>query len=266
MSCINDQNYLCTEQYKDSNNLDARIRLHVEFSTNKYGWFRWVFDQYEIAPQARILELGCGPGDLWLDNMDRIPEGWEISLSDFSPGMLAKAREKLANQPHPFTFEVIDAQSIPYEADHFDAVIANHFLYHIPDRPKAIAEIRRVLKPGCNFWATTIGMEHMKELPDLVDGFDSENSDFLRNTEIPFTLEDGTAQLQPFFSDIEVRRYKDELRVTDADILVDYAFSGMRLGLEKNRRDEFYRYIEQEMSVNNGVIVIKKDSGLFLAR
>ena len=47
MMKINDQTYLCDEQYKDASNLNARIRLHVEFSTNKYGWFRWVFDQYE---------------------------------------------------------------------------------------------------------------------------------------------------------------------------------------------------------------------------
>jgi SAM-dependent methyltransferase len=265
MSRINDQNYLCNEQYKDASNINTRIRMHVEFSTNKYGWFHWVFDQYEIAPQARILELGCGPGDLWLDNIDRIPEGWEITLSDFSAGMLAKAQEKLASQPHPFGFEVIDAQSIPYEADHFDVVIANHFLYHVPDRQKAIAEIRRVLKPGGPLYTTTIGMGHMKELPDLVERFDPGKSDFLRNTEIPFTLEDGADQLSPYFSEIEMRRYPDELRVTDAEVLVDYAFSGMRLGLERSRRDEFYRYIEQEMAANDGVIKIKKDSGLFLA-
>jgi SAM-dependent methyltransferase len=266
MSRINDQDYLCNEQYKNARNINARIRMHVEFSTNKYGWFRWVFDQYEIAPQARILELGCGPGDLWLENIDRIPEGWEITLSDFSPGMLTKAQEKLVSQHHPFTFKVIDAQSIPYEADHFDVVIANHFLYHVPDRPKAIAEIRRVLKPGGPLYTTTIGMDHMKELPDLVERFDPENGGFLRNTEVPFTLEDGTEQLRTQFSAIEMRRYEDELRVTDADVMVDYAFSGMRLGLARSRRDEFYRYIEQEMAANDGVIVIKKDSGIFLAR
>jgi ubiquinone/menaquinone biosynthesis C-methylase UbiE len=266
MSRINDQDYLCNEQYKDSSNLDARIRIHVEFSTNKYGWFRWVFDQYEIESPARILELGCGPGDLWLVNIDRILEEWEITLSDFSPGMLAKVQEKLASQSHAFKFEVIDAQSIPYENDHFDVVIANHFLYHVPDRPKAIAEIRRVLKPDGSLYATTIGMNHMKELPDLVERFDSKKGDFMRNSEIPFTLEDGAEQLSPYFSKIEMRRYIDELSVTDADVLVDYAFSGMRLGLDKSRRDEFTRYIQREMAANDGVITIKKDSGIFLAR
>ena len=78
MSRINDQTYLQDEQYKNAGNLNARIRLHHEFSTNKYGWFRWVFDHYDLPSQARILELGCGPGDLWLDNMARIPSGWGV--------------------------------------------------------------------------------------------------------------------------------------------------------------------------------------------
>ncbi len=54
-------------------------------------------------------------------------------------------------------FKEIDAQSIPFEDETFDAVIANHMLYHVPDRPKAIAEIKRVLKPGGRLIATTIG-------------------------------------------------------------------------------------------------------------
>jgi SAM-dependent methyltransferase len=266
MSKINDQEYLCNEQYKDASNLNARIRLHKEFSTNKYGWFRWVFDQYDLASQARVLELGCGPGDLWLENIDRIPEGWEISLSDFSSGMVNQAWQTLIDQPHDFTFETIDAQSIPYEADHFDIVIANHFLYHIPDRPKAIAEIRRVLKPGGRLYATTIGRDHLQELPGLVARFAPDAGDFLRNDKIPFTLDDGAAQLGAYFSDIQMKRYLDELRVADVDILVDYIFSGIRLRLEESRRDELTHFIQQEMSANNGVITIKKDSGIFIAR
>jgi len=266
MSKINDQDYLRNEQYKDASNLNARIRIHIEFSTNKYGWFRWVFDQYDLPSQARILELGCGPGDLWLDNIDRIPEDWEINLSDFSPGMLNQAWEKLVYQSHPFTFEIIDAQSIPYETDHFDAVIANHFIYHVPDRPKALSEIRRVLKPGGRFYATTVGRNHMQGLPELVARFDPGKVEFMRSEDIPFILENGTDQLKAFFSNVQMRRYADELRVTDVDVLVDYALSGMRLGLDESRRDEFSHFIEQEMAANEGVIHIKKDSGIFLGR
>ena len=92
MHKLNDPDYLLNEQYQDAGNLNARIRLHIEFSTNKYGWFPWVFDRYDLPEKCRILELGCGPGDLWGENMHRISPGWEITLSDFSPGMLEKAQ------------------------------------------------------------------------------------------------------------------------------------------------------------------------------
>ena len=58
----------------------------------------------------------------------------------------------------------MDAQSISYEDEIFDAVIANHMLYHVPDRMKAIAEIKRVLKWGGRFIATTVGSHHLKEM------------------------------------------------------------------------------------------------------
>jgi SAM-dependent methyltransferase len=263
---INDQDYLREAQYKDASNLNARIRLHVEFSTNKYGWFRWVFDQFVLTARAQVLELGCGPGDLWIENTDRIPKGWQLTLSDFSPGMLDQAREKLSVLSHPYNFELIDAQSIPYGEDQFDIVIANHFLYHVPERSKAISEIRRVLKPEGRFYSTTIGVNHMLELPALVARFDPENGAFLKSGDIPFNMENGEAQIRKYFSKVEERRYQDDLCVSDADVLVDYILSGMRLGLDASRRDELSAFLHQEMAANGGQINIQKDSGMFIAQ
>src|SRR5436190_1723399 len=91
-----DPNYLKHEQYKDSSKLSARARLHSQYSRNPYGWFKWLFDQYQFPPDARLLELGAGAGWLWLNNAERIPPGWQITLSDFSAGMVAEQRQALA--------------------------------------------------------------------------------------------------------------------------------------------------------------------------
>ncbi len=145
MSWIDDRAHLRREQYRDARNLNARVRLHALYSTNAYGWFPWVMDHIDLPPCCSILELGCGPGDLWRANAARIPQGWRITLSDFSPGMLAQTRQNLAPLSRPFHWAVIDAAAIPLADGAVDAVIANHLLYHVPHRPQALSEIRRFI-------------------------------------------------------------------------------------------------------------------------
>ncbi|MBC8505016.1 MAG: class I SAM-dependent methyltransferase [Anaerolineales bacterium] len=265
MSKLNDPDYLLNEQYQNAKKLNARIRLHVEFSINKYGWCLWVFDHFNLPKICRILELGCGPGDLWLENISRIPAGWEITLSDFSPGMIEQARQNLANQSHPFKFEIIDAQSIPYEDRQFDAVIANHFLYHVPDRRKSLSEIHRVLKENGKFFCSTIGETHMQELPALIEKFDPEIETVFKSETYPFTLENAKPQLREWFSKTEVDRYPDDLEITDADAIVDYILSSISMSMDNNRREALKRFMEQEMALNGRVIFVKKDSGIFKA-
>ncbi len=265
MPKLNDQEYLRNEQYQNAENLNARIRLHVEFSTNDYGWFPWVFDKFDLPKDCHILELGCGPGDLWRENLDRIPHDWEIILSDFSPGMISQAQQNFAKHSQRFSFEIIDAQSIPYDEGEFDAVIANHFLYHVPDRPKALSEIRRVLKENGHFFCSTIGETHMQELPALVEKFDPEIKSIFKSETYPFTLENAEPQLKEWFSKVVIDRYPDNLEITDAGAIVDYILSSS-IALDNSRREKLGHFIEQEMASNAGVIHIKKDSGMFEAR
>src|SRR5512146_727436 len=184
---LNSSEYVA-EQYRDSADVDVRINFHRRFSTNPYGWHPWVFDHLlRLPPQCRILELGCGPGALWAEHIARIPPGWEITLSDFSAGMVEGTRRKL-EKLHPFEFKVVDAQSIPYEDGSFDAVIANHVLFHVADLPKALREIRRMLRPQGRFFTTTNGSRHLAEIADLLVKFDPTLG-FWAAANSPFRLE-----------------------------------------------------------------------------
>lgn len=264
MTKFTDPHYLKTDQYRHSSNLDARVEIHKRFSTNPYGWMNWVFDHLlDLPVNAKILELGCGPGYLWKENIDRIPSTWDITLSDLSPGMLDSAWRNLVVTGRNYKFKEIDAQAILFEAETFDAVIANHMLYHVPDRPRAIAEIKRVLKTGGHFFATTVGDNHLKEISDWFRQIHkSEIWDTFSNF---FTLENGLDQLKPFFPNVTVSRYEDNLHVTELEPLIAYLRSGFRAGdlfdceLAKLRSD-----LEKELA-EKGRIFITKDSGLFEA-
>lgn len=267
MTRVSDQNYLLTEQYHNAANLTDRIRLHEQFSTSAYDWMAWVFDQYQLPANARILEVGCGPADCWHKNRQRIPAGWDITLSDFSPGMLEAARTHLGDQVGRFAFRVIDAQAIPYDDTFFDVVIANHMLYHIPDRAAALAEIQRVLKPGGQFFATTIGPTHLQELYELARWFDPNIT--FGGVQNPFDLDNGLAQLARWFEDVQIERFPDNLLVTEVAPLVAFILSttgNAREILQGERLTAFIACVEAEFAQQNGTFFITKDSGMFKAR
>jgi ubiquinone/menaquinone biosynthesis C-methylase UbiE len=264
VSKFTDQQYLKTDQYKDSSNLDARAMIHQRFSTNSYGWLNWVFDTLTKLPEtAKILELGCGPAYLWKECVSRIPSKWNLTLSDLSSGMLDAAWRNLVVTGRAFKFEEIDAQSIPYDDETFDAVIANHMLYHVPDRPKAIAEIKRVLKPGGRLIATTVDEHHMKEMTEWYRQV--HVSKIWESFANPFTLENGLEQLKPYFPEVTVSRYEDSLEVTEIEPIMAYIHSGLRVSeLSEQELADLRRDLEKELQ-EKGKIFISKDSGLFEA-
>jgi ubiquinone/menaquinone biosynthesis C-methylase UbiE len=260
---VDNQEYL-KSQYANADNLNVRIRLHEAFSTNKEGLQPWLYSQIVIASGMRVLELGCGPGNLWLENLDRVPENVEIVLSDFSEGMLTKAQAVLAKAGPHFDFKVIDAQKIPFEDNSFDVVIANHMLYHVPDRPQVFAEIRRVVKPEGRFYASTIGKTHMQELHGLMGRFDGSLFSWGKSAAAAFCMENGAEQLAPFFEQVSMRRYDDDLRVTDADMLLAYILSG-RLSMDEAQQKKLADFVRQEVAASPSGFFITKDSGVFEA-
>ena len=264
MSKFTDQEYLKTDQYKDSSNLDARVEIHKRFSTNSYGWFSWVFDTLlKLPANAKILELGSGPAYLWKECSNRIPTGWDITLSDLSSGMVDAAWRNLVVTGRNFKFEEMDAQSIPFEDETFDAVIANFMLYHVPDRPKAIAEIKRVLKPGGHLIAATVGDHHLQEMMEILRKVHiSKTWESYAN---PFTLESGLEQLKPFFPNVTMSRYEDNLHVTEIEPMMAYVRSSLRAAdLSEDELAKVRVDLKNDLK-EKGKIFITKDSGLFEA-
>ncbi|KAA0560118.1 methyltransferase domain-containing protein [Bacillus sp. CH30_1T] len=155
------------EQYSNSTNLSSRIRIHENYSINAQDWHSWLLEQMKLNPNTRILELGCGDGSFWFKNKDDIPKGLKVTLSDNFAGMLWHTKEKL-DDFFDFRYEQINAEEITFEENSFDVVIANHMLYHVPDRKQALKEVRRVLKKGGVFYCSTIGNSHLIEFGELL--------------------------------------------------------------------------------------------------
>ncbi|HEU5348177.1 MAG TPA: class I SAM-dependent methyltransferase [Ktedonobacterales bacterium] len=72
-------------------------------------------------------------GWLWLSHQDRIPAKRDVKLTDVSLGMIEEAQHNRAHVSHAFNSAVTDAQKLSYSDNEYDAVIANHMLYHTSD-------------------------------------------------------------------------------------------------------------------------------------
>lgn len=256
---IND-NTTVKQQYHTSDKLSTRISIHSKYSTNKQGFGNWIFSHYGIREGMTVLELGCGTGDMWTGKEEIISRCSRLVLSDFSEGMLEKTRETLQAYDG-IEYQVIDIQDIPFEDQTFDVVIANMMLYHVPDLPKGLREVRRVLKTGGAFYCATYGEHGMMEyIESLFEGFRSGSK-----INDSFTLQNGEEKLRTAFSDIQKLLYEDSLAVTDVEDMMDYIYSlnGMS-ELRQIPRDEMRRVLQAHMQ--DGVLRVPKEYGMFIAR
>ena len=261
-----DSQYLAHDQYRDASKLNARIELHRRFSVNPRDWHAWAFDRLPAPGQARVLEAGCGSGLLWSRNSGRLTGGWQVVLGDLSTGMVRDARRSLSSGGGRVGYAVLDVQALPFARGAFDVVIANHMLYHVPGRPKALLEIRRVLRDGGRLFAATNGRRHMAGLLELVARFEPALAakDGTAGLEDAFSLETGREQLLQVFPRVELHRYEDALAVTEVGPLVDYICS-MEYGQPLlDRRNELVAFLGRELA-EKGAIRIEKATGLFEA-
>jgi ubiquinone/menaquinone biosynthesis C-methylase UbiE len=95
------------------------------------------------VPGRRILDAGCGSGPLFAALRDR---GAIVTGIDKSPGMLEVARRRLGDDADLRVAEL--GRPIPFADDTFDDVTASLVLHYLENWGPALAELRRVLKPG----------------------------------------------------------------------------------------------------------------------
>jgi SAM-dependent methyltransferase len=123
-----------------------------------------------LASVKRVIDVGCGTGALSAAIAEVAPTA-EIVGVDPSPGYVELARSQTRGQ-----FQVGDAQALPFGDGSFDAACACLVLNFIPDQRSALAEMRRVVRPGgtvaAAVWDHAEGMTMLKTFWDVVDSID----------------------------------------------------------------------------------------------
>jgi len=264
-----DPDFLSEEEYGNASSLTLRTRIQERFRSNPQSWFEWVYDHLPYSQAAQILELGCGAGDLWLQNQGRLPSKGRAVLTDLSPGMLADAHHSLqaalSSGPALFSMAVADAQHIPAPACAFDLVIGLGILDHLPNCQEALYEVSRVLKPGGIFCTSAGGFTHLQEIEALVRPF-LPDANYGGDPQ-RFGLETGTRILSPWFAHVQRERYENTLVFRQPGPVLRYIFSeaAVQTALAGEQREALRLFVEAELSVR-GELRVTSDKGIFLAQ
>jgi SAM-dependent methyltransferase len=109
-----------------------------------------------LAPaEGRVLEIGAGTGF----NLPHYPEGIrELVVTDRLDGMLRRAQKRAAKAGRKIEAERVTGESLPYDDNSFDTVVASLVLCSVDDQDRVLAEIGRVLRPGGMY----LFMEHVR--------------------------------------------------------------------------------------------------------
>lgn len=101
-----------------------------------------IVDEIQKLESGRILDVGCGNGNLF----SLLPDGkYELSGVDFSENMIVEAKMNCSNKA---TFSVADAEKLPFESDTFDIIVCNASFHHYIHPDTVLEEMHRVLKDG----------------------------------------------------------------------------------------------------------------------
>jgi demethylmenaquinone methyltransferase / 2-methoxy-6-polyprenyl-1,4-benzoquinol methylase len=116
-----------------------------------HRWRARAVDLARVDPGDRVLDVATGTGDLALELAGRVRPGGEVIGSDFSEGMLARARDKARtaeSEGARLHFEWGDALELPYAEDSFDAATVGFGARNFSDLAKGLGEMARVVRPG----------------------------------------------------------------------------------------------------------------------
>lgn len=252
------------QQYIDSSNLNASVKLQDRFSSNECGWYKWTFGKLRLNREYKVLEVGCGNGALWSKNIDSLHEDLEVTLTEVCEDMINDAKKNLKKHKEKFSFQIADPNSIPFEDESFDIVIANHILFYMKDLDNVLAEIKRVLKKGGYFYCSTIDSSNMKELEELMLGFNNNIKISEEKLSKKFGLQNGEEILENYFTNVDKHLYEDKLIVNDTEGILEYIYSipGNILEVVETKKKEFENYVDKNIQ-QNGSILITNRSGLF---
>ncbi len=113
-------------------------------------WKRFTLEMCGLRPGHRVLDLAGGTGDLALKEAEMVGESGRVVLADINAEMLERGRDRIIDKGYFDRVSPLqcNAEMLPFADDSFDCITIAFGLRNVTDKGRALASMRRVLKPG----------------------------------------------------------------------------------------------------------------------
>jgi SAM-dependent methyltransferase len=208
--------------YADDRHLRSRGAIYAYAETPADP--RWRTSMIPWDGTQVVADVGCGNG---FDLRQVVPQGrcrQAIGL-DLSAGMLRSLED--LRESGRLSLVQADAQRLPLPDRSVDVAMAMHMLYHVPDVPAAISELRRITKPGGTVLASTNSSAHLAEIAALLDAAISRQlgGPARARSADSFTTQTGAALLRQEFATVTLRTLDVPLSIPSAEPVITYVDS-----------------------------------------
>jgi demethylmenaquinone methyltransferase/2-methoxy-6-polyprenyl-1,4-benzoquinol methylase len=132
------------------------------------AWKRFAVEISGVGPGKRVLDVAGGTADLARLFADRVGATGQVVLTDINAAMLALGRDRLLDGGHLVPAVQCDAETLPFAPRSFDCVSIAFGLRNVTRKERALAEMRRVLRPG----GVALILEFSKVAPALQPAYD----------------------------------------------------------------------------------------------
>lgn len=214
--------FLTGSAYADDRHLRSRVAIYAY--AERAADPRWRTSVIPWDGTQIVADVGCGNG---FDLRQIVPQGrcrHAIGV-DLSAGMLRSLED--LRQSGGLSLAQADAQRLPLPDGSVDVALAMHMLYHVPDVPAAIRELRRITKAGGTVLASTNSSAHLAEINELLGAAISSQLDrpVRAAPADSLTTQTGTAMLGQQFSSITLRTLDVPLSIPTAQPVITYVNS-----------------------------------------
>lgn len=216
---VTGRRFLTRSAYADDRHVRSRMAIYA-YAEKPSGWRPRTAAVPWDGTQV-VADIGCGNG---FDLRPLVTEGrcqHAIGV-DLSAGMLGT----LAGLRDSGRLSLVqgDAQRLPLGDDAVDVALAMHMLYHVPDLPAAVAELRRITRPGGTVLASTNSASTLAEINALFDGAISRQlgRPVPAQLALSFTTENGAGFLAARFDEVRLIRTDLPLAIPGPGPVIGY--------------------------------------------